>query len=142
SHEGVRPFSVGPAADRFAGGERASSRALRRRYGVHKSSLTPRRPGAEVPWPAPKVRGKCSAGIDDIAAAVECRFGLVGSRHRVASPWYVPQAVSIWLWLEGQSVSLFESPHRLMRIGGSACDIDTHKLDVGRSKEGVVMAGL
>jgi hypothetical protein len=81
----VRPFLFGPAADRFAGGERAPSRAVRRRFGVHNSSLTPRRPGAEVPWPGPKVR-KCCAGIHDVAAAVECRFGLVRSRHRVPSP--------------------------------------------------------
>jgi hypothetical protein len=107
----VHPFLFGPAADRFAGGQRAPSRALRRRYRVHNSSSTPWRPRAEVSWPGPKVRGKCSTGIHDIAAAAECRFGLVRSRHRVASPWYVLQAVSVWISFEGQSVSLFESLH-------------------------------
>src|SRR6478735_8466709 len=78
-------------------------------YGDDMGSITPPShlgdQGPRSRDPGPKVRGKCSAGIHDVAAAVECRFGLVLSRHRVPSLRYVLQAVSVWLSLEGQPVS-------------------------------------
>ena len=55
--------------------------------------------------------GNCSAGIHDVAAAVECRFGFVRSRHRVPSPGRSCKLCQSGSDLRGKTVALFESLH-------------------------------
>ncbi len=109
------PECVLSCSDRPPIGSPAANERRAGHYGDDMGSITPHShlgdQGPRSRGQGRRCGGKCSTGIRDIAAAEECQFGLARSRHRVASPWYVLQAVSVWISFEGQSVSLFESLH-------------------------------